>query len=251
MEKDPVEASLLLGRHSVLEALRASRSIDKIFLLEGRHDREFGEITRRARQEGIPFFFVPREKLDSLAGGGRHQGVAAVAPTREYATVEEMLERASARKEAPLLLALNKVQDPHNLGSIIRSAEACGAHGVILPVRDSCHLTAAVGRAAAGADAYMAVAKVNNLVNALKDLKNKGLWIIGADGEAPLPCTRADLTAPTVLVMGGEDAGLGRLVKDTCDVLVKIPMKGRIASLNVSVSAAILLFECLRQREGR
>jgi 23S rRNA (guanosine2251-2'-O)-methyltransferase len=235
----------------VLEALRSGRSVDKVFLLEKKRDSETGEIVALCRALGIPFHFVPREKLDILAGEARHQGAAALAPPREYASVDDIIEAALRKREAPLILALNKVQDPHNLGSIIRTAEAAGIHGIIVPERHSCPLTPAVSRAAAGADAYVPLAKVGNLSRELEELKKRGLWIAGADRSAELSYEDADLTVPSVLVLGGEDAGLGRAVRAHCDLLIRIPMKGRISSLNVGVSAGILLFECLRQRRSR
>jgi len=250
MEAD-VSTGSLYGRHAVLEALRGTRTVDKIFLLEGKRDREITEILALARAERIPFYFVPREKLDSMAAGGRHQGIVAFVPPRDYAGVEDMLDLAAEKGEAPLLLALNKVQDPHNLGSIIRTAEAGGAHGIIMPVRQSCPLTAAVSRAAAGADAHVLVARLGNLASELEGLKKRGLWIIGAQSDAALSYAEADLTVPVALVLGGEDAGLGHVVRDRCDLLVKIPMRGRISSLNVGVSAGILLFEGLRQRSRK
>lgn len=238
---------LLMGRKAVKEALRAGRSIDRI-LVQKEADGSLRELMAMARERGVPLREVDRVKLDELCmpfgygkRTGNHQGIAAQVPGAEYCTVEDILAEAERRGEAPFVLLLDGVEDPHNLGSIVRSAECAGAHGVIIPKRRAVGLTAAACKAAAGAAEYVKVAQVANLPNAMEKLKREGLWIAGADmaGQA---MDEAPLGGPLALVVGGEGKGLSALVKKNCDFLVGIPMYGRIESLNASVAAALLLY---------
>lgn len=234
---------VICGRNPVREALRAGRPIHKIFMLkEG--DGTLREIASLARTRGVPVQFADRASLNRLAGGVRHQGVVGFAAPVGYADLEEL----TAGKKEPLLVALAGVQDPRNLGAVIRTAEAAGADGVIVPARRAAGLTPAVAKASAGAVEYLPIARVGNLAQALNRLKEKGLWVIGADPAATTVYWDADLRGPVVLVIGGEEAGLGRVVREACDLLVRVPMTGKVGSLNASVAAALLIYEVLRQR---
>jgi 23S rRNA (guanosine2251-2'-O)-methyltransferase len=245
-EKD--QEGLIEGRNAVLEALRAGRAIDKIYIAKGDVDKTLGHIASKARDAGTVVVEADRRKLDAMSATGAHQGVIALAAVREYCTVEDILAVAEQRGEPPFVIVCDEITDPHNLGAVIRTAECAGAHGVIIPKRRSAGLTAIVGKASAGAAEHMAVARVANLSAALKELKEHGLWIYGtaADGENEL--WKTDLTGPVCIVIGSEGEGMGRLVAETCDVLVRIPMHGKVSSLNASAAAAILIYEVLRQR---
>jgi 23S rRNA (guanosine2251-2'-O)-methyltransferase len=239
---------IIAGRHPVLEALRAGREIHKIWIAEGVQRALIRPIEAEARRRGIVVQTVDRRRLDQLAQGVAHQGVAAQAAAHRYAELDELLDAAGAKGEPPLILLLDGVEDPHNLGSILRTAECAGAHGVVIPKRRSAGLTAAVWKASAGAAGFVPVARVTNLSQTIDRLKERGLWIAGADASAPDDAWRADLTMPLAIVIGGEGKGIGRLVRDKCDFLVKLPMFGRINSLNASVAAGVLLYEAVRQR---
>ena len=191
---------------------------------------------------------VDRRKLDAMSTTRSHQGIIALAAAREYFTIDDILQEAADRGEAPLIIICDELSDPHNLGAILRSAECAGAHGVIIPKRRSVGLTATVAKAAAGAVEYMKVAKVSNINNAIAELKEKGVWIFGTAAEGSVPMYRADLTGPAAIVVGNEGDGMSQLVRKNCDMLVHIPMKGQISSLNASVAASILLYEAVRQR---
>jgi 23S rRNA (guanosine2251-2'-O)-methyltransferase len=241
----------LLGRRAVLEWMRAGRPVARVLVARTAHLRgPLDEIVREARTRQIPLQIVDARRLDALSRGLPHQGVAAIGAVQALVDVDDLLARARDREEAPFLLALDGIEDPQNLGAIIRTAEAAGAHGVIVPKRRAAGLTPAVSRAAAGATAYLAVAGVVNLVTALERLKNNGIWIVGADADGPEPYDRGALVPPITLVVGGEGRGLHRLVRETCDRVVRIPLWGRVRSLNVSVAAALLLYEVARQRGG-
>lgn len=246
---DHQERTLLIeGRNAVLEALRSSRPVDKLFVLDGCQDGPIRTIIREARKRDIILHFVGKERLNQISATGKHQGVIACAAAYAYARVEDMLELAAKRGEDPFLILLDNIEDPHNLGAIIRTANLAGAHGVIIPKRRAVGLTATVAKTSAGALNYTPVAKVTNLVNTMKELKEKGLWFVCADmgGE---PMYGLNLTGPIGLVIGNEGEGVGRLVKENCDFLAGIPMKGEIDSLNASVAAGILSYEIVRQRQ--
>ena len=239
---------IIEGRNAVIEALRSETAIDKIYLAKGETDKTLGHIASKARAAGIVVVEADRRKLDNMSRTHAHQGVIALAAVREYATVEDILAVAAERNEAPLLVICDEISDPHNLGAIIRTAECAGAHGVIIPKRRSVGLTATVAKASAGAVEYMKVARVANINNAIHELKEKGVWIFGAAGEGSQPMYRADLTGPAAIVIGNEGDGISQLVRRNCDMLIHIPMSGRISSLNASAAASILLYEAVRQR---
>lgn len=240
--------NLLEGRNAVTEALKAGRTIDKVFLASGDTDSTLRYIASLAKKAGAVVTYCDRRKLDTMSQTGAHQGVIAMAAAREYCSIEDILSLARERGEAPLIVICDEITDPHNLGAILRTAECAGAHGVIIPKRRNSGLTAVVAKSSAGALEYMPVARVSNLTGAIKALKENGVWIYGtaADGAAPLYQT--DLTGPAAVVIGSEGAGMGRLVSESCDFMVSIPMKGHINSLNASNAAAILLYEAVRQR---
>ena len=235
------------GRNAVLEAFRSGKTIDKLYILDGCQDGSISNIKREARRQDTIINFVTKERLDQLSSTGHHQGVIAQAAAYSYATVEEMLETAREKGEDPFLILLDNIEDPHNLGAIIRTANLAGAHGVIIPKRRAAGLTAVVARASAGALNYRPVAKVTNLTAAIKELKEKGLWFVCADmgGETMY---ELKLTGPIGLVIGNEGEGVSRLVREACDFTASIPMKGNIDSLNASVAAGVLAYEIVRQR---
>ena len=237
------------GRNAVTEALRANVPIDKLYIAAGGTDRTLGRIAAQARKAGIVVVEADRRKLDAMSATHSHQGVIAIAAAQAYARVEDILQAASDRGEPPLLVACDEISDPHNLGAIIRTAECAGAHGVIIPKRRSAGLTAVVAKTSAGAVSHLPVARVPNLPALLTDLKKRGIWVFGAAAEGTVPLYDADLRLPAAIVIGSEGDGMGRLVREACDFLVSIPMKGRISSLNASAAAAVLLYEALRQRQ--
>ncbi len=239
----------IYGRNPVLEALRGERSIHKIWLAKGGQKGSAEEILVLARQKHIPVQMVERSRLDAMFPRQNHQGVAADVAAAEYADWREMLETARRRGEDPLLILLDELEDPHNLGAILRSADAAGAHGVIIPKRRAVPLTEGVAKASAGAVEYVPVARVSNMVQTMEALKREGLWIAGASMDGG-EMYRQDLTGPLAIVIGGEGHGLGRLVREHCDRLVSIPMRGKINSLNAAVAAGVLLYEVLRQRNA-
>ena len=236
------------GRNAVIEALRAGRPIDKIYIAKGETDKTLGHIASRARDAGIVVVEADRRKLDAMSATKAHQGVVAVAAVREYCDVEDILAIAAERGEPPFLVACDEISDPHNLGAILRSAYCAGAHGVILPKRRSAGLTGIVDKTSAGAAEHMAVARVANLPSALRDLKGRGLWVYGTAADAPASLWETDFSGPVCLVIGSEGEGMGRLVREQCDFLVSIPMRASLDSLNASAAAAVLLYEVLRQR---
>ena len=239
---------LIEGRNAVIEALRTEASIDKIFIQKGETDKTLGHIASKARAAGIVVVEADRRKLDGMSRTHAHQGVIALAAVREYVTVESILSAAAERGEPPLLVVCDEISDPHNLGAIIRTAYCAGAHGVVIPKRRSAGLTSVVAKTSAGAVSHMKVARVPNIPSLLKDLKKQGVWVFGtaADGTADL--YSADLKGPAAIVIGSEGDGMTRLAAENCDFLVSIPMKGDLNSLNASASAAILLYEAVRQR---
>ena len=235
------------GRNAVLEAFRAGKTIDKLFVLDGCQDGPVRTILREAKKTDCIVNFVKKERLDQMSETGKHQGVIAYAAAYEYGTVEEMLERAKEKNEQPFLILLDNIEDPHNLGSIIRTANQVGAHGVIIPKRRAVGLTATVAKASAGAINYTPVAKVTNLVKTMDELKKQGMWFVCADMDGTTMYD-LNLTGPIGLVIGNEGSGVGRLVKEKCDFVASIPMKGDIDSLNASVAAGVLAYEIVRQR---
>ena len=236
------------GRNAVIEALRVGTAIDKIYIARGETDKTLGHIASKARDAGIVVVEADRRKLDGMSRTHAHQGVIALAAVREYATVESILAAAAEKGEPPLLVVCDEISDPHNLGAILRTAECAGAHGVIIPKRRSAGLTAVVAKTSAGAVSYMPVARVANIPSLLKDLKQQGVWVFGTAADGTTALYGADLKGPAAIVIGSEGSGMTRLVSETCDFLVSIPMKGRISSLNASAAAAILLYEAVRQR---
>ena len=248
-EAEEVEGQLE-GRNALTEALRAGRTIDKVFIADGDTDRGLQRLAAEAKEAGAVIVPVDRRKLDQMSFTRSHQGVIALAAAHEYYTIDDLLEEAASRGEAPLLVICDELSDPHNLGAIMRSAECAGAHGVIIPKRRSVGLTATVAKASAGAVEYMKVARVTNINNAIGELKEKGVWVYGTAAEGSVPMYKADLTGPAAIVIGNEGDGMSPLVRKNCDMLVHIPMAGRISSLNASAAASILLYEAVRQRLG-
>ena len=240
----------LEGRNALQEALRSGRTIDKVFIADGDTDKGLQRLAAQAKEAGAVVVPVDRRKLDMMSFTHAHQGVITLAAAHEYATIDEILEEAASRGQAPLIVICDELTDPHNLGAIMRSAECAGAHGVIIPKRRSVGLTATVAKASAGAVEYMKVARVTNINNAINELKEKGVWVFGTAAEGSIPRYKADLTGPTAIVIGNEGDGMSPLVRKNCDVMVSIPMQGRISSLNASAAAAILLYEAVRQRLG-
>ena len=243
------DSTWIEGRNAVLEALRSGKTIDKLYVLDGCKDGPVQTIVREARKQDTVISFVARERLDRLSQTGHHQGVVAQAAAYAYGTVEEMLERAREKGEPPFLILLDGIEDPHNLGAIIRTANLAGAHGVIIPRRRAAGLTAAVARASAGAVNYTPVAKVPNLCAVMEQLKKEGLWFVCADMHGDV-LYDLNLTGPIGMVIGSEGEGIGRLVRESCDMAASIPMKGDIDSLNASVAAGVLAYEVVRQRRN-
>ena len=243
-----IQNEIVEGRNAVIEALRAGRAIDKLYINKGEVDKTLGHIASKARDKGIVVVECDRRKLDFMSQTHAHQGVIAVCAVRDYCSVADILAIAQERGEAPFVIVCDEISDGHNLGAIIRSAECAGAHGVIIPKRRSAGLTAVVDKASAGAAEHMAIARVPNIPAVLKELKGQGLWVYGtaADGQSDLWHT--DFSGPLALVIGSEGDGMGRLVAESCDFIVSLPMKGRVSSLNASAAAAITMYEILRQR---
>lgn len=247
MDNKKVNENIIEGRNAVLEAFRSGKPVDKLYVLDGCQDGPVRTIVREARKHDTIIQFVEKERLAQLSETGRHQGVIAYAAAYEYSEVSDMLELARERGEDPFIILLDNIEDPHNLGAIIRTANLAGAHGVIIPKRRAVGLTATVAKTSAGALNYTPVAKVTNLKKAMEELKKEGLWFVCADmgGEAMYDL---NLTGPIGLVIGNEGEGVSRLVKETCDFVASIPMKGDIDSLNASVATGVLAYEIVRQR---
>ena len=235
------------GRNAVLEAFRSGKTIDKLFVLDGCQDGPVKSIIREAKKTDTIINFVDKERLDRLAGTGHHQGVVAQAAAYEYAEVEDILKAAKDKGEAPFIFILDEIEDPHNLGAIIRTANQAGAHGVIIPKRRAVGLTATVAKTSAGAINYTPVAKVTNLGHTIDELKEQGMWFVCADMDGEL-MYKQNLTGPIGLVIGNEGEGVSRLIKEKCDFITSVPMKGDIDSLNASVAAGVLSYEIVRQR---
>lgn len=238
------------GRNAVLEAYRSGRTVDKLFVLDGCQDGPVRTIVREAKKHGSLINFVSRERLNQLTQTGKHQGVIAYAAAYDYSDIEDMFKLASERGEDPFLILLDGIEDPHNLGAIIRTANVAGAHGVIIPKRRAAGLTATVAKTSAGALNYTPVAKVTNLAKTIDELKEKGMWFVCADMDGDLMYD-LNLTGPVGLVIGSEGEGVSRLVREKCDFIAGIPMKGELTSLNASVAGGILAYEIVRQRLHR
>ena len=240
---------IIAGRNSVNEALRAGRTIDSIYVARGNRVGAISALIAKAKEKGITIKEADSKKLDFMCGHANHQGVVAVAAIKEYATIEDIFNLAKERNEQPFIIIADELEDPHNLGAILRTAECSGAHGVIVPRRRAVGLTYAVGKASAGAVEYVPVARVTNIVSAIEELKERGVWIYAADMEGQNWCT-VDYKGPTAIVIGSEGFGVSRLVKEKSDFVISLPMMGKINSLNASVACGILCYEVARQREG-
>ena len=241
------EEGLIAGRNAVAEALKSGREIDTLLVAKGERSGSIGKIIGQCRDLGVTVKEIDVRKLDKICSGANHQGVAAYAAVHEYGTVEDMLKKAEEKGESPFIIVCDEIEDPHNLGAIIRTADACGAHGVIIPKRRGVSLTYAVGKVSAGAVEYVTVARVPNLASELENLKKKGFWVYGADMGGK-PWNEQDYSGSVALVIGSEGRGLSRLVKEKCDFIVSLPMKGSINSLNASVAAGILMYKVTENR---
>lgn len=242
---------IIEGRNAVIEALRAGRAVDKVYIAKGETDATLGHIASAAREAGAVVVEADKRKLDAMSVTRAHQGVIALTSVKSYVSIDDILDFAKSRGEPPLLVICDEITDPHNLGAIIRTAECAGAHGIVIPKRRSAGLTAIVSKTSAGAVEYMAVSRVANITAAIKELKRKGVWIYGAASGGECVLWETDLTGPSALVIGSEGGGLSRLVEENCDFRIRIPMAGKITSLNASVSASIILYEALKQRSVR
>jgi len=243
-----IDENLLFGRNSVMEALKGDRTIDKIMIQKGEKEGSVIKIIAAAKAKNIVVQEVDKIKLDELTGREKHQGVVAYAAAHEYVSVDEILEEAKEKGEQPFVLILDNIQDPHNLGAIIRTAHNAGAHGIIIPKRRAVGLTGTVSKSSAGALEYMKVAKVSNIVQTIKELKEKGLWIACADMDGK-PMFEEDLTGPMGIVVGSEGEGVSKLTKENCDYVISVPMYGKVTSLNASVAASLMVYEVVRQRK--
>lgn len=239
---------VLVGRNAVTEALKSGRGINKLWIASGDREGSVAEIAALAKERGIVVQYVERAKIEALAGGHRHQGVLAYVAPVPYAELEDILKAAEEKGEAPFLVLLDELEDPHNLGALLRTADATGVHGILIPKRRSVSLNATVAKTSAGAVEYVPVARIGNIAQTLKKLKEKGFWVAGADMDGEKAYYEADLTGPLVLVVGSEGKGMSRLTKEACDFIVRMPMVGRINSLNASVAGSILMYESMRQR---
>lgn len=242
------EEGYVEGRNPVMEAIKGGREIDKILIAKGSEQGSINKIIGMAKDKKIVIQYVERAKLDSMSETKSHQGVIALVTPYTYKTVDDIIETAENRKEDPFMIILDEIEDPHNLGAIIRTAECVGAHGVIIPKRRAVGLTPVVIKASAGAVEYMNIAKVSNIASTIEELKEKGIWVYGADMGGDQHYYDRDLAGPIAIVIGSEGKGIGRLIKEKCDFLVKIPMAGKVASLNASVAASVMMYEVLRQR---
>ena len=247
MDTPELPEDMLAGRNAVMEALKGSSRINRLMVADGSSEGSIRELIAVAKEKGVPVQFLERSKLDSMAKGIRHQGVLAQVSPVEYVELEDILLKAREKQEDPFIILLDELEDPHNLGAILRSADAAGAHGVLIPKRRSCPLSATVAKTSAGAVEHVPVARIGNIVQTIKALKEEGLWVAGADMDGK-NYYEADLTGPLLLVVGSEGQGIGRLVKEQCDFIVRIPMLGAINSLNASVAGSVLMFEVTKQR---
>ena len=244
-------ADVVIGRNAVTEALRSGRSINKILVAQGDRQGSIKEVIALAKEKGIILQETEYRRLDEIAMGLRHQGVIAYAAPVDYVELEDILQIAEAKGEPPFLILLDELEDPHNLGAILRTADAAGVHGVLIPKRRSCPLSATVAKTSAGAVEYVPVARIGNVAQTIKLLKEKNMWVVGADMDGDKDYYEADLTGALVLVVGSEGRGISRLAKENCDFLVRLPMNGHINSLNASVASSILMYESVKQRHCR
>lgn len=244
--EEKVYDDVVAGRNAVMELLKSDKDINKIFVERGEKHGSINEIIARAKESKVVLVEVDKSKLDEMAEN--HQGVVAVVPPFNYSDIEEILALAEEKGEDPFILILDGIEDPHNLGSIIRTAETAGCHGVIIPKRRNASVNSTVSKVSAGATSYVKVARVNNLNETIRRLKDAGLWVIGTDGDAKTMYYNQDLKGPLAIIIGSEGFGMSKLVKDNADILIKIPMKGKITSLNASVSAGIVIYEAVKQR---
>lgn len=244
----PKEMDFLSGRNPVMEALRSGRPISKLFISTGDHQGSIREIIALAKEKGIPVQTAEAVKMEAMSLGVSNQGVVAMVSPVAYSSVDDMVAFAESRNEKPCLVLLDQLKDPQNLGAVLRTVDAAGAHGVLIPQRRSCQLSAAVAKASAGAIEYVKVAQIGNVAQTLDDLKKQGFWVVGADPEKGISYHDVDLTGSVVIVIGDEGEGMARLTRERCDSLVQIPMRGKVQSLNASVASAIILYEMIRQR---
>ena len=246
-EKSNNETNIIFGRNPVLEAIRSGREIDRLYIAHGVTSGSISEIIAKCSARGILIKEISSQKLDYYCNGGNHQGVALMIASHEYSTVEEILEFAKTRNESPFIIICDEIEDPHNLGAIIRTAESCGVHGIIIPKRRSASLNATVAKTSAGALEYMRVARVTNIANTIDLLKKEGVWIFGADMDGK-DYKKFDYSVPLALIIGNEGKGIGTLTRKKCDEIISLPMRGKINSLNASVAAGILMYEVLKHR---
>lgn len=242
-----MEQDYIIGRNPVIEVLKSSRDINKIWVAENSLKGQAQQITKLAKERGITINFVPKKKIDQMVEGN-HQGVVAQVAAYEYVHVDDILAATEKKGEAPFILLLDELEDPHNLGSIMRTADAVGAHGIIIPKRRSVGLTATVAKASTGAIEYIPVARVTNLARTIEELKERGVWIVGTDAKGADDYRNLDGKMPLALIIGSEGKGIGRLIKEKCDFLIKMPMVGHVTSLNASVAASLLMYEVYRKR---
>ena len=240
---------IIAGKNPVLEALRSGREMNKVWVAEGVKKAGVAELLQLAREAGIIVQFVPKNKVDQLTDGANHQGVAASVAAYRYADIDELFESASSRNEDPFFLILDELEDPHNLGSILRTADATGVHGVIIPKRRAVGLTSVVAKTSTGAIEHIPVVRVGNLAQTVDDLKKRGVWIAGTDAKGSADYRQMDAKLPLAVIIGSEGKGMSRLLKDKCDFLYHMPMVGKVTSLNASVAAALLMYEVLRNRQ--
>lgn len=243
-----MSSEFIVGKNSVLEALRSGHAINKIWIGEGTQKGQVNQILDLAKESGIQFQFVPKKKLESLVDTQNHQGIVASVAAYEYAELEDLFAKAKEKGEEPFFLILDEIEDPHNLGSILRTADAAGAHGVIIPKRRAVGLTATVAKASTGAIEYVPVVRVTNISRTMDELKKRGLWFAGTDAKGDTDYRQASFDLPIGLVIGSEGKGMSRLVKEKCDFLLRVPMQGKVTSLNASVAASLLMYEVLRKR---
>lgn len=249
MENDSAtkETSVIYGRNPVIEAIRSGREIDRLYIAHGVKSGSVSEIIAKCSKKGILIKEISSQKLDYYCGGGNHQGVAVMVASHEYSTVEEILTFAKEKNEAPFIVICDEIEDPHNLGAIIRTAESCGVHGIIIPKRRSASLNSTVAKTSAGALEYMKVARVTNIANTIDMLKSNGIWVFGADMDGT-DYEKFDYSVPVALVIGNEGKGIGTLTAKKCDEIISLPMKGKINSLNASVAAGVLMYEVIKHR---
>ncbi|GIN64321.1 23S rRNA (guanosine(2251)-2'-O)-methyltransferase RlmB [Robertmurraya siralis] len=237
----------IIGKNPVIEALKSERDVNKVLIAEGSQKGQMQQVIGLAKERNVMVQFVPKKKIDGLVEGN-HQGVIAQVAAYQYAELDDLFSRAEKRSEVPFFLLLDEIEDPHNLGSIMRTADAVGAHGIIIPKRRAVGLTATVAKASTGAIEYIPVVRVTNMSRTIDELKERGVWIAGTDAKGKEDFREFDGTLPLGLVIGSEGKGMGRLIRDKCDFLIRLPMKGKVTSLNASVAAALLMYEVYRKR---